>query len=435
LININKVTTDSLVAGFFYLICGLLLRIASGRPRWKTYLGLGLTLGLTYLTKLFLLPLCLLFLVIAWRAAKQTSRYVASSAIAFVVVAAPFITALSIEKGRFTYGEAATYDYAVSVNRIPRYHWQGDAGTHLVHPTRQIFSSPAVFEFREPLKGTFPPQFDISYWYEGIHPQISFLDEGKVLAGNFLWEFETVFFALNGALIATLFLVFYQSGLGRATAREIRRYWFLIVPCLFMAVLHALVYYSAQYLAATFVVLLVCLFLSASVSIPKSSLFGGVAVLYLLMFMPLVAFPLFLHAFHIHPLHSYQRDGASYYVIARKATEMGLRPGDLIASLNDSNFGTSEWAHLARVQIVAELPYMPPGQREKEPNYFWNADVNNFWKADPETQEMVLEKLAQTGARAVISQDMPMGPGAHRWREIGATGYYLCWLPSAESDP
>ena len=80
------------------------------------------------------------------------------------------------------------------------------------------------------------------------------------------------------------------------------------------------------------------------------------------------------------------------------------------------------WAHLARVQIIAEVFYFP-GLPE---------DVaNDFWNADPLTQERVIQRLSQTGARAVISQDKPSGPGAARWLEMGTTGYYLYWLKPA----
>ena len=81
------------------------------------------------------------------------------------------------------------------------------------------------------------------------------------------------------------------------------------------------------------------------------------------------------------------------------------------------------WAHLARVQIIAEVYYWP-GQPE--------GATNNFWNADPLTQERVIQKLSQTGARAVVSQDAPSGAGAGRWLEMGTTGYYLYWLKPAD---
>ena len=428
--EVNRVTTDLLAAGFYYLSFGMLVKISSRRANWKEFVGLGLILGLTYLTKFFLLPICLLILVIAWLVAKQNARYVTISAIVFVLIAAPFITALSVQKGRFTYGEAATYDYAVSVNRIPRYHWQGETKMPLAHPTRQIFVAPAAFEFKEPFKGTFPPQYDITYWYEGIKPQVQFGHELKVFVSNLRLEFETLNFSLSGILLSTVFLALYEGGRGWLILEDILRYWFLIVPCVATAILFALVFYIPQYLAASFVVLLLCLFLSAVITLPGSRLLPGVAVLYLTVFVAQVAVPSLLHAFGIHPFHASPAERPSYQQVAENALEMGLRPGDQIASLNDSNFGTSEWAHLAHVQIIAEVPYIS-GVPEGDPYNVWNAHTNNFWNADLQTQERVLQKLSQTGARAVISQDTPTGPGAGSWLEIGNTGYYLYWVKPA----
>jgi len=425
LIGVNKITPDMLVAGFFYLSCGLLVTISAGRAQWGTFLGFGLTLALSYLTKFVVLPISLLILVIAWLVAKQKARYVLISAIAFVALAAPFIAALSAEKGRFNFGETARYDYAVTVNGIPHHHWQGDSKTPLAHPTRQIFAAPATFEFREPFKGTYPPQYDLSYWYEGVKPEFHFRQQIKVLATNLFWEWSTLIHALKGVLLTTLFLAFYQAGRGWLIPRDLVRYWFLIVPCLATAGLYALVYYAPQYLAASFVVLLLCLFLSAAVTVrlPSSRLLSGVAVLQFVMFFTFVGFPSLLHVLGTHALQPRVAERASYQEVAKKASEMGLKPGDQIASLNASNLGMSMWAHLARLQIVAEVYYWPE---------LPEGVTNNFWEAAPLVQETVIQKLSQTGARAVVSQDRPTGASAGGWLEIGTTGYYLYWLQPAD---
>jgi hypothetical protein len=428
--EVNKVTTDLLAAGFFYLSFGFLIRISSQRASWKTFALVGLTLALTYLTKFFLLPICLLILLIAWLIAKQSARYVLLSTAVFVLIAVPFVAALSIQKGKLTFGEAATYDFAVSVNRIPRYHWQGDAKTPLLHPTRQIFAAPAAFEFKEPFKGTFPPQYDITYWYQGIKPQFHFREELKVIGANLGREFATLSFSLGGIVLPTLFLVFFDTGRGRLILKDLRRYWFLIVPCVATAILFAFIYYIPQYVAASFVVLLLSLFLSAVVPRPESRLLRGVAVLYLAVFFCFLGFPSLLHAFDVHPFHSAGVGRASYPEVAKAALELGLKPGDEIASVNDSNFGVSEWAHLAHLQIIAEIPYIA-GVPDGDPFNVWNRPANHFWNADPATQEKLLETLAQTGARALISQEKPTGSAAANWLQIGNTGYYLYWLKTA----
>jgi hypothetical protein len=424
-IGVDSITPEMLVAAFFYLSCGLLVVISSGRAGWGTYLSLGVTLGLTYLTKFSLLPICVLILAIAWLAAKQKSRYIIISAIALVAIAAPFIASLSAQKGRITYGERVVYDYATSVNRIQEYHWQGDSKMPLAHPTREILASPAAFEFKAPFQGTYPPEYDISYWYEGIRPQLHFRQQMSALTFNLFLQYKTVFYALNGVFFATLFLAFYETGRGWLILKDVIRYWFFIVPSIATAVLFALVYYSPEYLAGFFVVTLLCLFSSATfgVTLRKSRLLCGVSVLLFVVFFCLVGFPILFHGLDIHPLHPRDAQAISYQQVAVKAVEMGLRPGDQIASLNYANEGTAMWARLARVQIIAEIYHRSDG---------FEGDTKTFWDADPLTQEKVIQKFSQTGARAVISQDKPSGEAAAGWSEIGKTGYYLYWLKPAE---
>ena len=427
LIGLDDIYPEMLIAGFFYLACGLLLTIYSERASWKAFLALGVVLGLSYLTKSAVLPISLLILLIAWLLARHKTRYLMISAIAFVAIAAPFIAALSSQKGRLTWGEAILYDYAVSANRIAHIHWQGDAAMPAAHPTRKLFPAPATYEFRETFQGTFPPEYDISYWYEGVKPQFHFRRQMEVLRVCLGWEFETVFRWLNGVLLTTLFLVLYESGCGWRILKDILRYWFLILPTLAAALFHAAIYYHPKYLAASFVVLLLCLFLSAASSpyLAKSRLLSGVAVLQFAVFLGLVGLPLMLHLFGIHPFHARGPKTATYPEIAQQAVEMGLRPGDEIASLNYSNTsGLTMWAHLAHVHVIAEVHYHNTWQPEEE--------TVNFWKADPQTREKVMQKLAQTGARAVVSQDKPIGARAEGWSEIGTTGYYLYWLKPTE---
>jgi hypothetical protein len=122
--------------------------------------------------------------------------------------------------------------------------------------------------------------------------------------------------------------------------------------------------------------------------------------------------------------------------VVRGLQAMGLRPGDPIASLEDSAcaarvgnleklcVGASFWARLGGFRIVAEIYYFPDRPETL---------ANNFWDADPERQAKVLHALAATGARAVVSVQEPRGPGAAAWAKVGDTDYYLHWLGSSVS--
>ena len=68
------------------------------------------------------------------------------------------------------------------------------------------------------------------------------------------------------------------------------------------------------------------------------------------------------------------------------------------------------WARLARVRIVAEIPE-------------WG--VENFWAADPDIKQRVLETFARTGAKVIIAERVPASPSTSAWQRIAQTDYYV----------
>src|SRR5262249_51714350 len=112
-------------------------------------------------------------------------------------------------------------------------------------------------------------------------------------------------------------------------------------------------------------------------------------------------------------------------------------PGDTIASLEFSNCATATedgicagpayWARLGGFRIVAEVYYIkscPSVYRM----YCLDSEGNNFWEADIEPQKKVINVLAKTGARAVVSLQEPRGQDAANWRKVGDTDYWMRWL-------
>ena len=105
----HLVTPDLLVALATYVIAGLLLRFAAGDRRWTTFGAFGVVLGLGYLAKEVLLPIGLVALVLALAVVGPTRRGwpgIALAALTFLVVAAPFVGALSLARGRVTVGDS-----------------------------------------------------------------------------------------------------------------------------------------------------------------------------------------------------------------------------------------------------------------------------------------------------------------------------------------
>jgi hypothetical protein len=431
LIKVSETNPDMLVAAFFYLACSTLVKIRRGPAAWSVYLVLGLALALGYLTKSIMFPVSLCCLAAAFVIGRTQRRRVWISVAVFLGLSGPYIAALSFAKGRVTFGDSGRYNYAVYVNDIPQFHWQGrergdgDNGQPL-HPTRRIALHPATFEFRTPVPGTYPFWTDPTYWYEGVHPRFSL---GSAVSNelNLLGLESLLLMDLHGSIIASVFILLYTSGRKWGVLRDLASYWFLIIPCVAILIMYALIHVEPRYLGPFFAVMLLSTFFAVRLPASYESrlLCSGAAVLMLVMFFFPVASPsLNVRQFVKDALGHSQTDPNSPEEVAKAMYGLGLRPGGHIASLQRSDFGMSTWACLARVQIVAEILYWPD-----LPELHFQASIDNdFWRTDSATQERVIHALAGTGATFVVSQLAPPAPDVPGWHRVGNTQYFAYQL-------
>src|SRR6266403_1591261 len=206
------VTPDLCVAVLVYLATALLFRIRRGRGNWFVFAGFGVLLGLGYLAKAAMFPLSFVFLFGAFwlsRRAGASFRVVGLRTLlaagVFAIFAMPLILALSAAKGRATFGDSGHISYTEYIDGATKtVHWQGEPlGTGKpAHPTRKIFSDPAVYEFAHPIPGSYPPWYDPSYWYEGVRPH--FLWKGQLWALFRAANLYLKIFSKSGALWVVL---------------------------------------------------------------------------------------------------------------------------------------------------------------------------------------------------------------------------------------
>jgi hypothetical protein len=426
LITVSETNADMLVAAFFFVVCGLLVKIRRNRASWPAYLALGLVLGASYLTKPIMFPISLACLIATFGCSIKSRKLLLAcgTLLVFVAVTLPFIAALSKAKHKLTYSESGAYNYATYVDHIDAVHWQGDipgAGKP-AHPTRQIFDRPATFEFGSPLDVTYPVWYDQSYWSLGLKPHFDLRSQLKVFLT--LSEAElAIFFNLQGSMVAGLFILFFVGGRKWAVLKDVARYWFLLLPAIGALALYSLVHLEPRYLGPFAIVTILCLFLS--VHLPRSEgnrrVFSAVAVLIFVMFLyPLAAPSMHLKSIARDLMGKTQVDPNSSQALAMDLQSLGLRPGDRVASLESSDYTATAWAYLAHLRIVAEVHYYPNG--------IFDLSANNFWVADSATQEEVLKSMAKTGAVAAISQFAPPASVASGWTRLGDSQYYLHWL-------
>src|SRR5437016_7138206 len=218
-LGLAMVNPDIIVAGLIYVATALLLRIYQGKGTWLLFSALGLVLGLAYLAKAAMFPLSFLFLASAFLLfASKRGSYLGGqprSAFAlavFLSLASPLVIALSKDKHRATFGDAGRLNYARYVGGAPILHWQGEPpGTGSpAHPTRKVLANPPIYEFAQPIAGSYPPWYDPSYWYEGIRPHFSWNRQLWVLfrSANLYLKL----FSRSGALYVVLLALIVQVG-------------------------------------------------------------------------------------------------------------------------------------------------------------------------------------------------------------------------------
>jgi hypothetical protein len=79
------------------------------------------------------------------------------------------------------------------------------------------------------------------------------------------------------------------------------------------------------------------------------------------------------------------------------------------------------WAHLARVEIIGEIP--------KE-------DVALYWAATPEERKAALDQIAAAGSKVLVTRNVPATAMPDGWKQLGDSHYYVLQLsPAIASRP
>jgi 4-amino-4-deoxy-L-arabinose transferase-like glycosyltransferase len=405
-VSLVLTTPDIWVCALTYLAAGLVLRIYLSRGNWFYFGALGLVLGCAYLTKSFYFPLSFVFLGVAWLATgnlRKNSPQAILALVVFMAVAGPFVLALSLAKHRFTFGDTGKLAYVMMVGDVaqPQF-WHGESGTGApVHPTRQILDIPRIYEFGAPVSGSYPPYYDLSYWMEGAKAQFHLKGQLRILrqsAGTFfliLMSQVEVFVAL----LVVVFLARKPGDLLFSLARD----WFLWLPAALGCLAYALVLVEPRYVAPFLPLLWLAAFSSAFKSVSEKSPRIGMAIILAILSVMGVKLAKSISSDAI-ALASHEVN--SNWEVARGLRDLGIAPGDKVAGL--SRVAEAHWARLAGVTIVAEVPL---GQE------------NIFWTSGPKLQDLVLEKLASTGAKAVVTKDPPSGL-TDGWVQLHGTVYY-----------
>ena len=409
LIGVGTVTPDLLVAAIVFLIGGYLIDLRFHHS-YQKFAIFGALNGAAYLGKGIMCPLGFGFLAIllfSGRRSKTRVYGVILSTLIFLMVCAPFVFVISKAKGRLTFGDTGKLAYAGLVSPgTPQIHWQGEPGGSGTpqHSTRQVLENPRVFEFGEPIEGTYPPWDDPSYWNEGVQPRFRLRAQLRVLVESG-FVYEKLLRRELGLLAGALILLFIG---GRPTRRAIVANWPLLAVACLSLVAYSLVLVIARYIGASMVFLWLAIF--AGIRLPKDEKLSriskyvavAVAATILVSVMGQIGDQAFT-ALTVGPEPS-ARDQIK---AALGLESMGLRAGDHVAVIGSGTL--NHWARLGRFKIVAEAAASGPARE--------------FWATSRERQNLAYELLSKAGARAIIAWNPPSTQTDH-WKQISDTDYY-----------
>jgi hypothetical protein len=425
LVTVSLVTPDMLVAALVYAAVALMLRQRRLGGSAGLSLVFGVVLGLGYLAKAVLFPLGLVFLATSALTAATWRRalaHVAVAGLAFVLVAGPFVTALSLQRGRATFGDSGRLNYLWYVNGAPPPHrlagsgWQPRAD----RAPALLMERPRVTAFARPGGGSYPLSYDMAWWWEGCRPVVSVGAQarGLIAPGRFYYSLVAEnLLAFSGA-VAVLF------GFAFFARREGWRAWLrarlggllaeapLLLPAGAALGLYLLVGHAEARLVGPFVLLLFAgLLLALRFRHPQQLAVRPLSAALLTGLAALLAVNLLFDA-GTAAAELRQGEGAkahSAWGVAEELRALGVRPGDGVGCVGFSY--DAYWARLAGVQIVAEVP---------------EEDAAAFFAAGPEGQAAARRCFRSAGARAVVSDRAPAG--AAGWRPVPGTRYAVLMI-------
>lgn len=426
-IQVWAVTPDMLMAALLFGAAGLLAQIRAGQTNWQRFALMGGLLGLGYLSKAIMLPVSIFFLAAGFAAVRERRRALPGAIIAlfsFIMVAGPFMGVISARNGRFTYGDAGKFTYIRHVNHVIYPHWQGDPpgdGVPL-NPSRRIFTDPPIYEFADPIGGTYPISHDQTYWYEGAIARFDLGNQLRQLLLNGLY-FADLFIWQQAAVVMSAALLYLWRPIrlpAQAFGLAGIRGWLLSGIGLLAMLLYAPILVAGRYVGAF--ILLFWSDVLAQARLPAFpqghrvlNILSSLTILFLLtnvLLFNLQRFARLNVAAGPPPATAVVAGPPSWPgAVAEELWRLGIEPGDPVAVIGYAF--DSFWARLARVQIAAEM-------------LGWQADA--LWLGDPAFQREVLDVFASTGARAIVAEHVPNYANVSGWHQVGDSNYYIYLL-------
>jgi hypothetical protein len=405
MIGLTLVTPDMLVAAFVYLACALVLKIRSGAGR-RPSIGLGVILSLAYLSKAIMLPIGIIFLLMAFYR-NSSSKSMTNAAIAgmlFLGIASPFVAVLSHAQRHLTFGEVGPIAYEEFVNGDKQF-IPSEPG--VLHPVRKISNVPIAHEFGSPISGTYPIWYDPAYWHAGLKPHWDARQQWNNAIRPALGLYYAILTTIQLNLLVPLAALVLIATDPLGCCKRMLEYWPFLVPAIGAVVLYSLVYAEPRYLGPFsllfWMVGFAALRFPGSVAMKKFLAVASAAIA--------VTSGLFIGNFVVQETLVGWAMAPVYSQAAEALARLGVKPGDRIAVIASEPWGEggSFVARLARSTIVAQ-----------------SRDVSSDWMDSTETFARFISALQNEGVKAVLFDRHP--PANSSWVRLAQTHYYAYLL-------
>ena len=414
----KRVNPDLMVNMIYVLLMSLLVNLPSRQKIWR-YALIGVLCGAGYLVKAIFFPLSLLLIVMLAFVGTKRKRAIAGAALAgliFCAIAGPYVAALSRSKGHFSYNDSGRLNFIWLVNGFPRppmlpsQNGKVDVkALGLKHPVHVLQTQPYIASFGGELEGGYPLWTDASYWLDGVKVPFSPTATIKRLLLNFenLLATLAAFPFCTGLVIAMAILMMRTT----PWLLSLRKLW----PCLLlsaaMIAAYMIIEVDPRYVAPA--IMTIFLLILGSLEFRRETL-GTVGVSALLAALVVgtglrqfaTTRPMLIDAAkegHLSSALSLSPHWLDHY----RDTAESLRdlhfvaPGDAIACIGSESCD-DYWLRLTGLHVVSQAEYL-------------ENELQTFWELTPDAREAILERLASTNAKLVISRRGPAAPVPDGW--------------------
>jgi hypothetical protein len=277
---------------------------------------------------------------------------------------------------------------------------------------------PDVFEFGTPIVATYPPWYEPTYWNVGIDVRFDPIMQLRSIKTN-LAELGRILLYDRYSIMALpilAMLLFYARSC-RVSVAAIRRMSSLWLVGLGAVGIYVLILVEARYVAGSLPLLGILALAAIEFRDPAAARnFGTAAAALFVLGIVLQCGPRLTHAAVLIAATSGDvRDDR--WLVAEEFKRLGIQPGTPVAAVDDSvgevwpQSIVMDWARLARVRVVSEIPWTPDPQRQ-------------FWNAPSARRAEALQALRETGARIAVASGVPAGADTEGWTQLSASRFF-----------